>query len=163
MVRTKDKAGASSSKGKQAETQLKKWRYLGTDDDESDEEEMMELDPADKPKWEAGPLDDQPEEWQPTLFNDRMNRLKDKATAFICEREVREMEFGPFNVFAKFRALGWEAALNCYDKDNKNLFMNEIQEWMATLTCNKYDWPFQMKLTGTVNRIDVEMSFDTLR
>ncbi|MFS7965625.1 hypothetical protein Hanom_Chr09g00764401 [Helianthus anomalus] len=34
---------------------------------------------------------------------------------------------------------------------------------MATLTCNKYNKPQQMKLTGTVNGIDVEMSFDTLR
>ncbi|KAJ0930337.1 hypothetical protein HanPSC8_Chr04g0148141 [Helianthus annuus] len=41
--------------------------------------------------------------------------------------------------------------------------MNEIQEWMATLTCNKYEKPSQMKLTGSVNGIDVEMSFDTLR
>ncbi|KAJ0684607.1 hypothetical protein HanPSC8_Chr11g0461641 [Helianthus annuus] len=41
--------------------------------------------------------------------------------------------------------------------------MNEIQEWMATLTCNKYERPSQMKLTGTVNGIEVEMSFDTLR
>ncbi|MFS7937145.1 hypothetical protein Hanom_Chr05g00424181 [Helianthus anomalus] len=85
MVKTKDKAGASSSRGKQAETQPKKWRYLERDDD-SEEEEEIELDQADKPKWEAGPLDDQPKEWQPTLFNDRMNRLKDKAAAFICER-----------------------------------------------------------------------------
>ncbi|KAJ0627254.1 hypothetical protein HanHA89_Chr01g0023241 [Helianthus annuus] len=92
-----------------------------------------------------------------------MNKLKDKAAAFICEREVREVEFGPFNVFAQFRTLGWEAALNCYDKDNKNLFMAEIQEWMATLTCNTYEKPSQMKVTGTVNGIDVEMSFDTLR
>ncbi|MFS8033787.1 hypothetical protein Hanom_Chr17g01573661 [Helianthus anomalus] len=167
MVRTKEKAGASSSSrgnGKQPEQQTKKRRYLGRNDDsESDEEEMMELDPADKPRWEAGPLDDQPEEWQPTLFNDRMNKLKDKVAAFICEREVREVEFGPFNVFAQLRALGWEVALNCYDKDNKNLFMNEIQEWMATLTCNKYGRLSQMKLTSTVNGIEVEISFDTLR
>ncbi|KAM0020999.1 hypothetical protein Hdeb2414_s0024g00645641 [Helianthus debilis subsp. tardiflorus] len=145
MVRTKERAGASSfskGKGKQPEQQPKKRRYLAKDDDsESDEEQVMELDPADKQRWEAGPLDDQPEEWQPTLFNDRMNCLKNKAAAFICEREVREVEFGPFNVFSQFRALGWEAALNCYDKDNKNLFMDEIQEWMATLTCNTYERP----------------------
>ncbi|KAJ0670666.1 hypothetical protein HanOQP8_Chr13g0477131 [Helianthus annuus] len=114
-----------------------KRRYLGRGDD-SDEEEEIDLDPADKPKWEAGPLNDQPIEWQSILFNNRMNRLKSKAATFICEKEVREVEFGPFNVFARFRALGWEAALNCYDKDNKNLFKDEIQEWMATLTCNKY-------------------------
>ncbi|MFS7967519.1 hypothetical protein Hanom_Chr09g00786651 [Helianthus anomalus] len=146
MARNKEKAGASSSsskgKGKQPEQKPKKRRYLGKyDDNESDEEEMMELDPTDKLTWEAGPLDEQPEEWKPTLFHDRMNRLKDKAAAFICEREVREVEFGSFNVFAQFRALGWEAALSCYDKDNKNLFMDEIQEWMATLKCNKYDRP----------------------
>ncbi|MFS8006591.1 hypothetical protein Hanom_Chr14g01251011 [Helianthus anomalus] len=92
-----------------------------------------------------------------------MNKLKDKVVAFICEKEVREVDFGPFNVFAQFRALGWEVALSCYDKDNKNLYMNEIQEWMATLTCNKYDRPSQMKLTSTVNGIDVEMLFDTLQ
>ncbi|MFS8002382.1 hypothetical protein Hanom_Chr13g01201441 [Helianthus anomalus] len=92
-----------------------------------------------------------------------MNRLKAKAVVFICEREVREVEFGSFNVFAQFRALGWEAVLNCYDKDIKNVFMDEIQEWMATLKCNKYDRPSQMKLTGEVNGIKVEMSFDTQR
>ncbi|MFS7930676.1 hypothetical protein Hanom_Chr04g00347071 [Helianthus anomalus] len=135
MVRTKDKAGASSS-SKQAETQPRKRRYIGRDDD-IDEQEEFELDPADKPKWEAGPLDDQPEECQPTLFNDCMNRLKDKMDAFICEREVREVEFGPFNVFARFRALGWEAALNGFDKDSKNLFKDEIQEWIATLKCKE--------------------------
>ncbi|MFS7950745.1 hypothetical protein Hanom_Chr07g00586791 [Helianthus anomalus] len=76
-----------------------------------------------------------------------MNKLKYKAVAFICEREVREVEFGSFNVFVQFRALGWQAALNCYDKDNKNLFIAEIQEWMATLICNKYERSSQMKLT----------------
>ncbi|MFS7953055.1 hypothetical protein Hanom_Chr07g00614131 [Helianthus anomalus] len=53
--------------------------------------------------------------------------------------------------------------LTVMKKDNKNLFMDEIEEWMATLTCNKYERPSQMKLTGTVNGIEVEMSFDRLR
>ncbi|KAJ0744042.1 hypothetical protein HanPI659440_Chr10g0382851 [Helianthus annuus] len=105
----------------------------------------------------------QPIEWQATLFHDRMNLLKDRAAAFRCEKEVKEVEFGPFNVFDRFRALGWEAALSCYDRDNKNLFKEEIQEWMATLTCPSYSKPQQMKLIGTVNGIEVEMSFDTLR
>ncbi|KAM0070768.1 hypothetical protein Hdeb2414_s0001g00017041 [Helianthus debilis subsp. tardiflorus] len=124
---------------------------------------MVELDPANKPKWESGPLYEQPEEWQPTLYHDSINQLKNKAATFICEREVREVEFGPFNAFAQFRALGWESALSFYDKDSKNLFMDEIQEWVATLKCNKYDRPSQMKLTGEVNGIPVEMSFDTLK
>ncbi|KAJ0430876.1 hypothetical protein HanHA300_Chr17g0674071 [Helianthus annuus] len=143
MARTKERARSSSSssakgKDKQPEQQPKKRQCLGrVSESESEEEEMMELDPVEKPKWESGPLDKQPDEWQPTLFHDSMNRLKNKAAAFICEREVREVEFGPFNVFAQFSALGWEAALYCYDKDSKYLFMDEIQEWMATLTCNK--------------------------
>ncbi|MFS8004773.1 hypothetical protein Hanom_Chr13g01229701 [Helianthus anomalus] len=159
MGKSKGKAVEGSS-SQQAEAQQKKWRLVLGED--SDEEEQY-LDPADKPVWEAVPLDDQPIEWQPTLFNDRMDRLKDKAASFICEKEVKEVEFGSFNVFARFRALGWEAALNCYDRDNMNLFKDEIQEWMATLICNKYNKPQQMKLTGTVNGIEVEMSFDTLR
>ncbi|MFS7903394.1 hypothetical protein Hanom_Chr01g00023491 [Helianthus anomalus] len=71
-----------------------------------------------------------------------MNRLKDRAAAFICEKEV---------------------ALSSYDRDHKNLFKEEIQEWMATLTCPPYSKPQQMKLIGTVNGIEVEMSFDSLR
>ncbi|MFS7949545.1 hypothetical protein Hanom_Chr06g00572851 [Helianthus anomalus] len=61
-----------------------------------------------------------------------MNRLKDRVAAFICEKEVREVDFKPFNVIYRFKTLGWE----------------EIQEWMAT---------------GTVNNIDVEMSFESVR
>ncbi|KAJ0715010.1 hypothetical protein HanPI659440_Chr13g0495961 [Helianthus annuus] len=131
--------------------------------DESESEEEMELDPTEKPIWNSGPLDDQAEEWQPTLYHDSMNKLKNKAAAFICEREVNEVQFGQFGVFDKFRALGWEGALSCYDKDKSNLFMTEIQEWMATLKVNQYDRPSQMKLTGIVNGILVEMSFTTLK
>ncbi|MFS7976993.1 hypothetical protein Hanom_Chr10g00898901 [Helianthus anomalus] len=34
---------------------------------------------------------------------------------------------------------------------------------MATLTCPPYSKPQQMKLISTVNGMEVEMSFDTLR
>ncbi|KAJ0808865.1 hypothetical protein HanPI659440_Chr01g0008141 [Helianthus annuus] len=132
----KGKEHAGSSSHPEGNPQQKRRLNPGQD---SDEKEEQYLDPADKPVWEAGPLDDQPIEWQPTLFNDRMNHLKDKAATFICEKELKEVDFGPFNVFSRFRALGWEEALNCYDRDNKNLFNDEIQEWMATLTCPKYN------------------------
>ncbi|MFS8024824.1 hypothetical protein Hanom_Chr16g01467911 [Helianthus anomalus] len=138
----KGKEHAGSSSRPEGNPQQKRRLNPGED---SDLEEEQYLDLADKPVWEAGPLDDQPIEWQPTLFNDHMNWLKDKAAAFICEKEVKE------------------AALNCYDRDNKSLFKDEIQERMATLTCPKYNKPQQMKLIGTVNGIEVEMSFDTLR
>ncbi|KAJ0939568.1 hypothetical protein HanRHA438_Chr02g0062591 [Helianthus annuus] len=92
-----------------------------------------------------------------------MNKLKNKAAAFICEKEVDEPQFGQFGVFAKFRALGWEGALKCFDKDKSNLFMTEIQEWMATLQCHNFNKPSQMKLIGKVHGVPVEMSFDTLK
>ncbi|KAJ0785843.1 hypothetical protein HanOQP8_Chr02g0047971 [Helianthus annuus] len=92
-----------------------------------------------------------------------MNKLKDRVAAFICEKEVREAEFGQFNVIDRFKTLGWEVALNCYDHDNKNLFKQEIQKWMATLSSPKYNKPQQMKLTGTMNNVDMEMSFESLR
>ncbi|KAL8249514.1 hypothetical protein R6Q59_006382 [Mikania micrantha] len=155
----KEHVGSSSNP---AENPQRK-RRLVCPADQDEEEEQQAIDAGPKPKWEAGPLDDQPEYWQPILFHDRMNKLKDRAAAFICEKEVKENEFGPFNVFDRFRALGWDAALSCYDREGKNLFKEEIQEWMATLKCPSYRKPQQMKLIGTVNGIKVEMSFETLR
>ncbi|KAJ0886049.1 putative retrotransposon gag domain-containing protein [Helianthus annuus] len=171
MAKTKEKAGSSSSsskgkgKGKEKEQPSKKRQYMGrvSESESEGEEEQMELDPSDKPVWNSGSLDDQPEIWQPTLYNDCMNKLKNKAAAFICEKEVDEPQFGQFGVFDKFRALGWEGALKCFDKDKSNLFMTEIQEWMATLKCHNFHRPSQMKLIGMVHGVPVEMSFDTLK
>ncbi|XP_035835805.1 uncharacterized protein LOC118484029 [Helianthus annuus] len=168
MAKTKEKPGSSSSssrgKGKEKEQPSKKRQYLGrVSESESEEEEEMQLDPRDKPVWNSGSLDDQPEIWQPTLYNDCMNKLKNKAAAFICERDVDEPQLGQFGVYDKFRALGWEGALKCWDKDKSNLFLTEIQEWMATLKCHNFHRPSQMKLVGTVHGVPVEMSFDTLK
>ncbi|KAJ0940299.1 hypothetical protein HanRHA438_Chr02g0081801 [Helianthus annuus] len=70
MAKTKEKPGSSSSssrgKGKEKEQPSKKRQYLGRVS-ESEEEEEMQLDPSDKPVWNSGSLDDQPEIWQPTL------------------------------------------------------------------------------------------------
>ncbi|KAJ0441708.1 hypothetical protein HanRHA438_Chr16g0748991 [Helianthus annuus] len=85
MAKTKEQAGSSSSsskgKGKQKEQPSKKRQYLGrVSESESEEEEEMALNPSEKPVWNSGSLDDQPEIWQPTLYNDCMNKLKNKAT-----------------------------------------------------------------------------------
>ncbi|KAM0035409.1 hypothetical protein Hdeb2414_s0015g00446031 [Helianthus debilis subsp. tardiflorus] len=92
-----------------------------------------------------------------------MNRLQQRKEAFICEKEIREVDFGPFGITDKFKALGWEAALKCYDGEVKNLYDREIQEWMATLTCPPFNAPSKMKLIGTVNGVTIEMSYDSLR
>ncbi|KAJ0702518.1 hypothetical protein HanPI659440_Chr14g0540621 [Helianthus annuus] len=92
-----------------------------------------------------------------------MNALTQLKEAFICEKEVRESDFGPFEIIDKFKALGWEGALMCYDGEGKNFYDAEIQEGMATLRCPPFKSPSKMKLIGTVNNVDVEMSYDTLR
>jgi len=71
--------------------------------------------------------------------------------------------FELFKVIDKFEDLGWEAALRYYDGETKAVFYTEIQEWVATLKCPPFKHPSKMKLIGTVNGVEVEMSFDTLR
>ncbi|KAF5817786.1 hypothetical protein HanRHA438_Chr02g0058921 [Helianthus annuus] len=159
----KELVGSSS----QPENSPRKSRLvLQADVDEEEEEEeqqQQQVDISPKPRWDSGPLDDQPEYWQPILFHEQMNKLKDRAATFICKKEVREVDVGPYNVIDRFKTLGWEVALNCYDRDNKNLFKGEIQEWMTTLRSPKYYKPEQMKLIRTMNNVDVEMCFENLR
>ncbi|MFS7911704.1 hypothetical protein Hanom_Chr02g00121201 [Helianthus anomalus] len=62
-----------------------------------------------------------------------------------------------------FKALGWEAALKCYDNEVKTMYDQQIQEWMATLECPPYKAPQKMELIGAVNGVKVEMSYDSLR
>ncbi|KAJ0679450.1 hypothetical protein HanRHA438_Chr12g0569771 [Helianthus annuus] len=92
-----------------------------------------------------------------------MNKLKQRSEAFICEKEIREFDFGPFDIADKFKALGWEAALKCYDNEVKKMYDVRIQEWMATLECPLFKAPSKMKLIGWCNRVKVEMSYDSLR
>ncbi|MFS8003623.1 hypothetical protein Hanom_Chr13g01216081 [Helianthus anomalus] len=118
---------------------------------------------APKPKCASGSLLDQPIEWQAEVFHDQMNALTQCKEAFICEKEVRENDFGPFGITDKFKALGWEGTLKCYDGEGKNLYDAEIQKWIATQRCPRFKNPSKMKLTGKVNGIEVEMPYDTLR
>ncbi|KAJ0805028.1 hypothetical protein HanPI659440_Chr02g0044971 [Helianthus annuus] len=64
-----------------------------------------------------------------------MNKLQQRKEAFICEKEIREVDFGPFGITDKFKALGWEADLKCYDNEVKKMYDDRIQEWTATLEC----------------------------
>ncbi|KAK1421834.1 hypothetical protein QVD17_24497 [Tagetes erecta] len=129
--------------------------------DQDPEEEALERGP--KPEWTSGLLTSQHEGWQAELFHDQMNALTQRKDAFICEKEVKGELFELFGIIEKFEALGWEAALRCYDGEVKTLFDTEIQEWVATLKCPPFNHPSKMRLIGTVNGIEVEMSFDTLR
>ncbi|MFS7912074.1 hypothetical protein Hanom_Chr02g00125561 [Helianthus anomalus] len=160
MVRTKDKAGASSSSQPQAEAQQKKRRLIQVGEPDS-EEDAPPWGP--KPEWTSESLLEKPEEWRTNLFHDQINRLQQRKEAFICEKEIREVDFGPFRITDKFKALGWESALKCYDNKMKTMYDQQIQEWMATLKCPPFKAPNKMKLIGTVNGVRVEMSYDSLR
>ncbi|KAJ0434696.1 hypothetical protein HanPI659440_Chr17g0690391 [Helianthus annuus] len=160
MGKSKGKGVASSSSQPEVEQQQKKRRLIRAGDPDSEEDAPLR---GPKPDWTSRSLLDQPVEWQTNLFHEQMNRLQQHKEPFVCEKEIREVDFGPFGITDKFQALGWEAALKCYDGEVKNLYDREIQEWMATLTCPPFKAPSKMKLIGTVNGVTVEMSYDSLR
>ncbi|MFS7944126.1 hypothetical protein Hanom_Chr06g00508411 [Helianthus anomalus] len=81
-----------------------------------------------KPEWTSGSLFEQPEEWREELFHDKMNKLQQRNEAFICEKEIQEVDFNPFGITNKFKALGWVAALKCYDNEVKKMYEDRIQE-----------------------------------
>ncbi|MFS7929692.1 hypothetical protein Hanom_Chr04g00335531 [Helianthus anomalus] len=91
-----------------------------------------------------------------------MDKLQQRKEAFICEKEIREVDFRPFGITDKFKALGWEAALKYYDNEVKTIYDEQIQEWMATFECPSFKAPNKMKLIGTCNGVKVEMSYDSL-
>ncbi|MFS7902963.1 hypothetical protein Hanom_Chr01g00018001 [Helianthus anomalus] len=157
MVRTKDKAGASFSSQPQAEAQQKKRRLVRVGDLDSKEDAPLR---GPKPDWTSGSLLEQPEEWRTDLFHEQMNKFQQWKKVFICEKEIREVDFGPFGITDKFKALGWEAALKCYDNEVKTMYDQQIQEWMATLECPPFKAPNKMKLIGKVNGVKVEMSYE---
>ncbi|MFS7989288.1 hypothetical protein Hanom_Chr11g01044931 [Helianthus anomalus] len=91
-----------------------------------------------------------------------MNSLQQRKEAFICGKEIREADFMPFGITNKFKALGREGALKCYDNEVKTMYDQQVQEWMATLECPPFKAPNKMKLNGICNGVKVEMSYDSL-
>ncbi|MFS7956136.1 hypothetical protein Hanom_Chr07g00651051 [Helianthus anomalus] len=159
MVRTKEKAGASSSSQSQGKEQTKRRRLTQVGDPGSEEDAPLR---GPKPEWTSDSLLEQPDEWREELFHDQMNKLQQRKEAFTCEKEIREVDFGPFGITDKFKALGWEAAFKCYDNEVKKMYDDRIQEWMATLECPPFKAPNKMKLIGWCNGVKVEMSYDFL-
>jgi hypothetical protein len=114
----KEAAGSSSAHGH--ETQKKRKT--------TDQSSSQPATGARRTPWKSGPLSDFPDDDQPAYFIDKMNTLINKKEGFICEKEVPDKQFGPFGVYNKFKALGWEAALKCYDGASKQLYMDKIEE-----------------------------------
>ncbi|KAF5807085.1 hypothetical protein HanXRQr2_Chr05g0229621 [Helianthus annuus] len=72
MVKTKDKAGSSSSKQPQVEEVQPKRRRLTWVGDPDSEEDAPQRGP--KLDWTSGSLLDQPAEWREDLFHEQMNK-----------------------------------------------------------------------------------------
>ncbi|KAJ0718726.1 hypothetical protein HanLR1_Chr08g0273781 [Helianthus annuus] len=106
MVETKGKEGASSLSQPQAEAQQEKRRRLTRVGDPDSEDDAPPRGP--KPDWTSGSLLEQAEEWRTDLFHEQMNKLQQYKEAFICDKEIREVDFGPFGITDKFKALGWK-------------------------------------------------------
>ncbi|MFS7948728.1 hypothetical protein Hanom_Chr06g00563311 [Helianthus anomalus] len=151
----KGKAEAGSSSN--LEDQPKRRRLILQRDVQDEEEEQQQQEEEEeyvvdeKLKWTSGSLVDQPKKKANITFL-RSNEFFDQPKRSF---HMREGSSGK-----RFWSV-WD--LKCYYRDEKNLFAEEIQEWMATLKCPPYKKASQMKLIGMVNGIDVEMSFDTLR
>ncbi|KAJ0478516.1 hypothetical protein HanHA300_Chr13g0500931 [Helianthus annuus] len=158
MASRKGKGIASSSQGDAAQQKRRKLAWIGDPDSEEDAPPR-----GPKPDWTSGSLLDQPAEWREDLFHEQMNKLKQRGEAFICEKEIREADFAPFGIIAKFNALGWGAATKCYDGETKKMYDKQIQEWVASLECPPFKAPNKMRLVGKCNGVKVEMSYDSLR
>ncbi|KAJ0751617.1 hypothetical protein HanPI659440_Chr09g0314841 [Helianthus annuus] len=89
-----------------------------------------------------------------------MNKLKQRGEAFVCEKEIKEVDFGPFGTTTKFKELGWGTGLKCYDGKVKKMYDSQIQEWVASLECPPFKAPSKMRLVGRCNGVKVEMSYD---
>ncbi|KAJ0577962.1 hypothetical protein HanIR_Chr05g0242031 [Helianthus annuus] len=139
MVTKKGKGIASSSNAPQGDDAQQKRRRLTRVGDPDSEEDAPPRGP--KPDWTSGSLLDQPAEWREDLFHEQMNNLKQRGETFICEKEIREVDFGPFGITAKFNALGLGAATKCYDGEVKKMYDKQIQEWVASLECPPFKAP----------------------
>ncbi|KAM0006493.1 hypothetical protein Hdeb2414_s0171g00822201 [Helianthus debilis subsp. tardiflorus] len=116
-----------------------------------------------RPDWKGGFLDDIEYKWQAELFDWKMSKNSDRKDGFMCEKEISIEDFKPFGLVQKFEALGWEAALKCYDGETGKVCMDAIQEWVGRLEMDPGTKPPEtMKLTGWVGEVKVIMSFETL-
>ncbi|KAK9052264.1 hypothetical protein SSX86_028892 [Deinandra increscens subsp. villosa] len=155
IFRGKGKAPAGSSSNPEPEAQRQRRE---TQERAAEEEDRGLI----THQWKSGSLSQQPSPLREEFFRTKMNSLKDKTVGFICEKEVPENEFKPFGVIKKFKALGWEAALKCHDRETKKLYAEEIEDWVATLKLYQGSSPSKVRLEGYVNDVKVTMSFDTL-
>ncbi|KAJ0525061.1 hypothetical protein HanHA300_Chr09g0307691 [Helianthus annuus] len=126
-------------------------------------EEEDETNPYHVHIWKSGSLNDFKKDLQVQFFNEKIKGIGDRKEAFICEREITDHEFRPFGIIQRFEALGWEAALKCYDGEKTSMYMDPIQEWMASLEVTWGKSLKNMSLKGYANGKTVIMSGATLK
>ncbi|KAK1422514.1 hypothetical protein QVD17_25690 [Tagetes erecta] len=114
-------------------------------------------------EWMTGSLEKKGREYHMNLFEKKMNKNQTFEEAFLYERVVDTAEFRDLGIVQKFEALGWEAALNCYDGETEKRYLVPIMHWVGSLRYDSGRRPPQtIRLIGEVDGVEVVMSRETL-
>ncbi|MFS7979449.1 hypothetical protein Hanom_Chr10g00927431 [Helianthus anomalus] len=114
-------------------------------------------------EWTGGSLLKIHSHWQLNVFNEKMAKNSIREAGFQWEKEMTMDQFRLFGIVQKFEALGWEAALSCYDGESERLYLDDVQQWVGTLKMDHGRRPPKtMSLTGRAGGVDVTMSMSTL-
>ncbi|KAJ0957133.1 hypothetical protein HanPSC8_Chr01g0023661 [Helianthus annuus] len=115
-----------------------------------------------KPSWGSKKLSDIEKNWRPQLYREKLEDVKSEEI-LVPERKTELDDFRHFGLVEGFERLGWLAALTFNNKDNPEVYQEEIIEWMSTLRKVEGDnHPWDTKLIGTVNKTEVTMSMKSL-
>ncbi|KAF5757653.1 hypothetical protein HanXRQr2_Chr17g0829241 [Helianthus annuus] len=128
--------------------------------------QLVEHEHSDIPRraeWTGGSLLKIHSHWQLNAFNEKMAKNSSREAGFQWEKEMTMDQFRLFGIVQKFEALGWEAALSCYDGESERLYLDDVQQWVGTLKMDPGRRPPKtMSLTGRAGGVDVTMSMETL-
>ncbi|KAJ0923582.1 hypothetical protein HanPSC8_Chr05g0217661 [Helianthus annuus] len=121
------------------------------------------IDVTRRAEWTGGSLLKIHSHWQLNSFNENMVKNSIREAGFQWEKEMTMNQFRLFGIVQKFEALGWEAALSCYDGESERLYLDDVQQWVGTLKLDPGRRPPKtMSLTGRAGGVDVTMSMETL-
>ncbi|MFS7969708.1 hypothetical protein Hanom_Chr09g00812361 [Helianthus anomalus] len=166
-IKSKNKGVASLSES--ASSRSVRQKRVGTirgQDGPSGGAQLVQHEHIDVPcraEWTGGSLLKIHSHWQLNAFNEKMAKNSIREAGFQWEKEMTMDQFRLFGIVHKFEALGWEAALSCYDGESERLYLDDVQQWVGTLKLDPVRRPPKiMSLTGRAGEVDVTMSMETL-
>ncbi|KAM0051816.1 hypothetical protein Hdeb2414_s0007g00240961 [Helianthus debilis subsp. tardiflorus] len=104
-----------------------------------------------------------PEMWREQLYRNKVVELKHERNLIVAEKTGSESDFKHYGVVECFERLGWLNAFTLEKFNQKQIYLDEIITWMATLrkVLGKKP-PTTTKLIGTVGETENELSFNAL-